>query len=141
MAIRSAMAVVLLSPGRPRRELRAAEQEASTPGPSLASPGWDEASPRRACKRAAMRRAAAGLAVLAVLATAGCGGDSSPSAAEVWAGSVCTSLDTYITSLKGIGQDVTKAGLSESTLKDASGQAQSATQTFLDDLKELGAPE
>ena len=87
-----------------------------------------------------MRRVAVGLALVAVLAAAGCGGDSS-SAAEEWAGGVCTALDTYVTSLKGIGDSVGKAGLSKSSLQDAASQAGAATDTFVSDLDALGAPD
>ena len=80
-------------------------------------------------------------AVAAALAlAAGCGGGNDTSAAEEWAGSVCSAASTWTSSIQSISetlkQDPTQAG-AEKALADL----KSSTQTLVDDLKGLGPPE
>lgn len=80
-------------------------------------------------------------AVCAALAlAAGCGGGDDTSATEQWASSACSAVNTWTSSIQSIGetvrQDPTRAGV-EKALDDL----ESSTQTLVDDLKGLGAPE
>jgi hypothetical protein len=74
---------------------------------------------------------------------AGCGGDSGSSASEEYANDVCSSLSTWITAVDGTAKALGDAGLSierddvETAVRDVS----EATDTLVDDLKQLGSPE
>jgi ABC-type transporter Mla subunit MlaD len=78
--------------------------------------------------------------VAALLIAAGCGGGDDTSAAEQWASSACSAVNTWTSSIESIGETVkqepTRAGV-EKALDDL----ESSTQTLVDDLKGLGAPE
>jgi membrane protein implicated in regulation of membrane protease activity len=83
------------------------------------------------------------LVVVAAFLLAGCGGDSEPSASESYANSVCSNVSTWVTSiqdtansLQGQGLSLTKADI-ESAVNDVS----DSTQTLVDDVKGLGAPD
>jgi hypothetical protein len=75
------------------------------------------------------------LAVLALLA-AGCGGDDTTSA-TAWAGDLCSAVTTWTDSLAAIKP----GGLSRDALQGAVDDAKGATQTFVDDLQDLGRPD
>lgn len=88
-----------------------------------------------------MFRAAPIVAVVAALAlAAGCGGGDDASAAEQWASSACSAVNTWTSSIESIGdtlkEDPTKEGVDK-----AYDDLMSSTQTLVDDLKGLGPPE
>ncbi|MGH3142927.1 MAG: hypothetical protein ACRDO9_07340 [Gaiellales bacterium] len=80
-----------------------------------------------------------------VLALGGCGGDDdeSGSAAESWAGSVCSNLSEWITDIDATVKSVTDEGLSinEESLRDAADEAKAATDNVRNDLDQLEAPD
>jgi hypothetical protein len=84
------------------------------------------------------------VAVLALaLAAGGCGGDDSNDAAQQWADSVCTDLNTWVTNLQSAVKEVTDKGLSvqKSDIQSAVDQASAATDELANSLEEQGAPE
>jgi prophage DNA circulation protein len=91
-----------------------------------------------------VRRRFMGSAVLlvAVAIAAGCGGSDSSSedATTEWANSLCSSILTWTNSISQIGETLTNDP-SVSSLQSAAEEAQSATETFVDDLKDAGKPE
>jgi C4-dicarboxylate-specific signal transduction histidine kinase len=91
--------------------------------------------------------AAAVVVVVVVVLVVACGGSSSSSTTtttaqsmEQWADSLCTSANTYVSSLKSLGTQVQSGGLSKDSINSAVDDAKSATQTFGDEVKALGAP-
>jgi len=84
------------------------------------------------------------IAALALLA-AGCGGsDESTSASptDEWADGFCTAITTWTDSLTSVtDQFNSPSSLSTSALEDAANDVKSSTQTLVDDLKALGAPD
>lgn len=80
-----------------------------------------------------------------VLALGGCGGDDddSGSAAESWAGSVCSNLSEWITDIDASVKSVTDEGLgiNEDTLRDAVDEAKAATDEVRNDLDQLERPD
>jgi hypothetical protein len=82
--------------------------------------------------------AATVLVVLAALA-AGCGGDDE-SAAEAWAGDVCSALSDWRTSVQD-AVDSVQASPSADTLRQAAEDADSATEDLVSTLKGLDRPE
>jgi len=92
-----------------------------------------------------IRPAALLLAVGALaLGAAGCGGDDEPeaSATATWADELCTAVSDWVADLRRIGDDVTDpSSLSLARLEEAAGDVGSATDAFLDDVRDLGSPE
>jgi hypothetical protein len=89
----------------------------------------------------------AGLAALVVLVGAACGGSGGDSttttnaaAAQDWANGLCTATNTYVTSLSSLGDTLKGGNLTRDSLNSALDKARSATQTFADDVKEVGSP-
>jgi hypothetical protein len=87
------------------------------------------------------RTLAAALVAGVALVAAGCGGkDNSESAATQWAGDVCTAVNTWrsdiATTASSVTSNPTRAGLEQ-----AAGDAKSTTETLVDTLKGLGAPD
>ena len=83
------------------------------------------------------------LLVLSVVA-AGCGGDngdSGTSGTTEWADGLCSAITTWTTSISSATSSLTGESLSEDGLKDAADEVESATETFVDDVKGLGAPD
>jgi hypothetical protein len=90
------------------------------------------------------------LVVLGVLAAAGCGSSKSSSTTTTsenaaasrtnWANSVCGPLVTWKSTMKSIGQQLKGSTPSKSSLQSAAKQAESATQTLVNDLKAVGKP-
>jgi hypothetical protein len=78
---------------------------------------------------------------VAVALAAGCGGDDDTSATTAWAGDVCSAISTWTESMRDVSESVRAGGLSEDALSDAVEDAKSTTDAFVDDLRELGAPE
>ena len=90
-----------------------------------------------------MRRLTGVAAVLAgVVVAAGCGGDDEPDvpAATQWAGSLCTSVNTWRNSIATAAASIA-AEPSKAALESAASEAEDATRTLVDDLKGLGAPD
>lgn len=89
------------------------------------------------------RKVALGAVVLAAAAfAAGCGSDEPQADPAVeWADGVCSSLVTWKDSISSIGESLTGGGISQSALSDAADDAEAATNTLLDDLRDLGRPE
>ena len=85
------------------------------------------------------------VALLIVVSCAACGGGGSSTtttneqAAQDWADGLCSATDTYITSLTSLG-DTLKGNITKDSLNQSLDTAQSATQTFSDDVKALGSP-
>jgi hypothetical protein len=92
-----------------------------------------------------MRSLVVGSLVAAFLIlAAGCGG-STPSASEQWAGSVCSTMDTWATQMQGYADDVKSAVTSPSTdsvntIKDTIAKGSDATNQMLASLRSLGPP-
>lgn len=85
---------------------------------------------------------AAALLVAAVLALGGCGGDDE-SASESYANDVCSAVSTWVTDVQETVQSLTDAGLATNRedLQQAYDDAKGATDTLVDDLEQLGAPD
>lgn len=79
----------------------------------------------------------------AVCLLAGCGGDSGSSASEEYANDVCSTLSTWVTAVDGTARSLGDAGLSidEDDVRTAVSDVSEATDTLVDDLKQLGPPE
>jgi hypothetical protein len=88
----------------------------------------------------------AGGALLIVLLGAACGGGGGSTttteaeAMQTWANDLCTATNTYITSLTSLGDTLKGGNLTKDSLDQALDKAKSATQTFGDDVKDLGSP-
>lgn len=87
------------------------------------------------------RTLAAALVAGIALVAAGCGGnDESVPAATQWADDVCTAVNTWrsdiTTTASSVTSNPTRAGLEQ-----AANDAKSTTETLVDTLKGLGAPE
>jgi lysozyme family protein len=88
------------------------------------------------------------IAALTVALVTGCGGSSSSSEttttteanAADWANGLCTATNTYVDSLKSLGDTLKGGSLSKDSLNSAVDQAKAATQTFADDVEALGSP-
>src|SRR3954462_1387295 len=98
-----------------------------------------------------MRSLLAILVLAAAIVAAGCGGGSSSSsgnsgtessatAADDWANSVCGAFVAWNNSITDAGQGI-RDNPSEEGIKTAGEQIQSATQTLADDLRGLGKPD
>ena len=98
-----------------------------------------------------MRFLLAILILVAAIAAAGCGGGSSSSsgtsgtessatAADDWANSVCEAFVAWNNSIMDAGQGI-RENPSEEGIRTAGEQIQSATQTLADDLRGLGKPD
>ena len=98
-----------------------------------------------------MRALLAVLILSAAIVAAGCGGGSSSSsgtsgtessatAADDWANSVCEAFVTWKNSITDAGQGI-KDNPSEEGIRTAGDEIQSATQTLADDLRGLGKPD
>ena len=98
-----------------------------------------------------MRFLLAILILVAAIAAAGCGGGSSSSsgtsgtessatAADDWANSVCEAFVAWNNSITDAGQGI-RDNPSEEGIRTAGEQIQSATQTLADDLRGLGKPD
>lgn len=90
-----------------------------------------------------MLRATPALVVLgAVFIAAGCGGGSSSneSSAEEWASGFCSALTSWTDSVKSAGTSL-QGNVSEDGLKSAAGDIKRASDTLVDDLKDLGKPD
>jgi hypothetical protein len=79
------------------------------------------------------------------LVAAGCGGDDdddSASSAAAWAEDFCTTVQGWTDELETIADEVGDASsLSSETLEQAGNDADAATEDFIEELRDLGAPE
>jgi len=91
----------------------------------------------------------AALAVVLMLAGAGCGGSSSSSetttaasssATVTWADGVCTALVNYRAALRSARTSIRTNGLSKNSVRKALDSVQAATKTFANDLRGLDKP-
>jgi hypothetical protein len=90
---------------------------------------------------------ATAVAVLALVA-AGCGGSdesSSASPTDEWADGFCTAVTSWTDSIQSFSEQFTDltdlSSFSNDGLESAANDIKSSTQTLVDDLKGLGAPE
>jgi predicted transcriptional regulator len=83
------------------------------------------------------------LAALALLA-AGCGGDGNGDeglSTTEWANELCGSITTWTDSLRAAAEPITRGNISKEVLQEAADEVASSTQTFTEDLSDLGAPD
>lgn len=84
------------------------------------------------------------LLALALLA-AGCGGDGGGGddtlSATEWANDLCGSITTWTESLQSAAEPLAGGNISKEALQSAADDVESSTNTFTDDLKDLGAPD
>jgi hypothetical protein len=101
-----------------------------------------------------MGRAATVVGVLVAAGAAfgvlvGCGGSSSHNSttasttvsSTAYADGLCSAFQTYEKAVKSAGQKLTGGNLSKNGLQSAAKDVETATQTFLSDVKGLGTPE
>lgn len=83
------------------------------------------------------------VAALALVA-AGCGGSdaSSASPTEEWADGFCTAITSWTDSLSQVGDRFSNpASFTKEALDDSANEIRTATETLVDDLRSLGAPD
>jgi uncharacterized phage infection (PIP) family protein YhgE len=82
------------------------------------------------------------LALAAMPAMAGCGGDEE-SASEQWAGDVCGQLSTWVTEVEDAVTSLTSDALSldQEAVQAATEDVRDATDELVDSLADLGSPE
>lgn len=88
-------------------------------------------------------RRSAALLVVAVLAVAGagCGSDEAEvPAAQQWAGDLCTAVNTWRDAISTAVASIT-SNPSQEGLEEAVDEATSATETLVDDVRDLGRPD
>lgn len=78
-----------------------------------------------------------------VLAAAGCGGESSSaSPTDEWAEGFCTAITTWTDSITGVTEQFSSpSSLTSEGLTEATNDVKSSTETLVDDLRALGAPD
>ncbi len=87
------------------------------------------------------RMLAAALAAGIALVAFGCGGDDeSVPAATQWAGDVCTAVNSWRSDITATASSVT-SNPTRAGLQEAADDAKSTTETLVDTLKGLGAPD
>lgn len=81
--------------------------------------------------------------LLAAALAAGCGGDGNGggSSAEDWANGLCTAITEWTASVQATSNSLRSGNLSESSLRDAAEDFGSATEEFVGDVRDLGAPD
>jgi hypothetical protein len=89
-----------------------------------------------------MRLAVLPLVVAAIVLAAGCGGDDDQSSSQAWADDFCSAAADWRTTLEGIvsGFD-SPSDLSADSIEDAVDEGLEATESFVDDVRGLGAPD
>jgi phage-related protein len=91
-----------------------------------------------------LRAALVSAVIAAAVLAAGCGKSSSTSSSSSpgdWANSLCSALTTWSTSVKSAAGSLKGGNVSESSLKGASGDIKTASDTLVGDLKGLGKPD
>ena len=83
------------------------------------------------------------IGLLAVFLAAGCGGDDGggSSSTTEWADGVCSAITTWSESITATADSLRNGKLSEGGLRSAVDDFESATSTFVDDLRALEAPD
>lgn len=84
------------------------------------------------------------VSLLALALAAGCGGDGDGgggTSATDWANDLCAAITEWTESVQTTSDSLKSGNLSESSLKDAAEDFQSATEEFVDDVRGLGAPD
>src|SRR6185295_17528994 len=90
------------------------------------------------------RRSLVVASLVAMLVASGCGGSgggSSESATETWANGVCSSLNTWKTSVTQAGASITGGNMSQDQVTSAVNDVKDATSKLSSDLKGLGRPD
>ena len=90
------------------------------------------------------RRSLVLVSLVATLVASGCGGSgggSSESATETWANGVCSSLNTWKTSVTQAGASITGGNMSQDQVTSAVNDVKDATSKLSSDLKGLGRPD
>ena len=92
-----------------------------------------------------IKRLLATAVVALALVAAGCGGSdesSSASPTDEWADGFCTAITTWTDSLKSVTEQfASPSSLTQDGLTDAANDVKSSTDTLVDDLRGLGAPD
>jgi methyl-accepting chemotaxis protein len=83
------------------------------------------------------------MCMTAVALAAGCGGDddSGSSAATEWADGLCSAITDWTESVQATSNSLKGGNLSEDSLRDAANDYKSATQEFVDEVRDLGTPD
>ena len=85
--------------------------------------------------------AAVVIVVVVVVLVVSCGGSSSSTQTpEEWANGLCTSANTYVSSLKSLGTELQSGGVTQANISSAVDGAKTSTETFSSDIKALGSP-
>jgi phage-related protein len=88
-----------------------------------------------------MRAALSILVAALALVAAGCGGDDEEASSTTdWANELCTAVQDWTDELEAVGTAVTSSP-SEESLREAASDLDAATEQFLEDVRDLGAPE
>jgi ABC-type transporter Mla subunit MlaD len=92
-----------------------------------------------------MRLAAVLVAGSLLLLAAACGGgdsgSSDTSSADEWAGDVCSAVTDWTGAISSVGTTLQEGGVTEESVNDALDQAREATDTFAEDLRDVGKPD
>jgi len=81
------------------------------------------------------------LASLALIA-AGCGGDDGGGSAEAWADDFCTAVTDWTDELEQLGEELGDvSSLTADSIRQAAEDANTATDDFVQRLRDLGAPD
>ena len=83
------------------------------------------------------------LGLAAALLVGGCGSKgttTSTTSTADWAGSLCTAITTWKTSVNSAVDSVSSGNISKSSLQSAADQVESANRSFADSIKNLGKP-
>jgi methyl-accepting chemotaxis protein len=81
------------------------------------------------------------LALLALVA-AGCGGDDGGGSAEAWADDFCTAVTDWTDELEQLGEELGDvSSLTAESIRQAAEDANTATDDFVQRLRDLGAPD
>jgi ABC-type transporter Mla subunit MlaD len=83
------------------------------------------------------------VAAIALSLAVGCGGDDGGSSSQTteWADGVCSAISQWGKSITATGQALQSGATNADDLRDAVGEFESATRTFVDDLRALGKPD
>jgi hypothetical protein len=92
-----------------------------------------------------VKRALAGSVLLAIALAlaAGCGGgdDEEQSSSQAWVNDFCSAAADWRSSLEDVVQGLSPSDLSEDGIRNAVDQGVNVTESFLDDVRGLGAPD
>jgi hypothetical protein len=90
-----------------------------------------------------MRLAVLPLLVVAIILAAGCGGDDDDqSSSQAWADDFCSSAADWRTTLEGIVSDFdSPSDLNADAIEEAVDEGLDATESFVEDVRALGAPD